>query len=293
MRPHFYPHMTVYALFCSFSAIASPAGAASNPAVSGPVAAADSPVPETGVTSLGFGTELHAKNDLLLQGVHAIAAQGAGMNMMINQMPQEVFDCEFRGNNASDRGAGLMLKKNPFTVTIRHTWMEGNIAKYGAGIYAHSPVVMENSVVIDNTATTGGGGIYAREFGGTLSNLVLDGNSSPSGAGLKFDAWAGTARNLSITSNLDGKGVHAVGVLPVSFKYNDVWNNLGGNYNTTMGDRTGIDGNIKVDPLYVSLTDFHLLGGSPLINAGDPTLLDANGTVSDIGAYGGPQGSGW
>ena len=34
--------------------------------------------------------------------------------------------------------------------------------------------------------------------------------------------------------------------------------------------------------------DFRLRRGSPLINAGDPLLLDANGTTSDMGAYGGP-----
>jgi hypothetical protein len=36
--------------------------------------------------------------------------------------------------------------------------------------------------------------------------------------------------------------------------------------------------------------DFHLQAFSPLIDAGDPNILDVDGTRSDIGAYGGPGG---
>jgi hypothetical protein len=36
--------------------------------------------------------------------------------------------------------------------------------------------------------------------------------------------------------------------------------------------------------------DFHLQMYSPLINAGDPTILDRDGSRSDIGLYGGPYG---
>lgn len=42
-----------------------------------------------------------------------------------------------------------------------------------------------------------------------------------------------------------------------------------------------------------STWDLHLLATSPLVDAGDPTLLDADGTRSDIGAYGGPGGADW
>lgn len=39
--------------------------------------------------------------------------------------------------------------------------------------------------------------------------------------------------------------------------------------------------------------DLTLDAGSSLIDAGDPSILDADGTTSDIGAYGGPDGNGW
>jgi len=43
-------------------------------------------------------------------------------------------------------------------------------------------------------------------------------------------------------------------------------------------------------PLYViGTTDFHLVGGSNMINGGHPSLLDLDGSRSDIGIYGGPK----
>ena len=35
-------------------------------------------------------------------------------------------------------------------------------------------------------------------------------------------------------------------------------------------------------------TDLHLVPGSPLVDAGDPGLLDPDGSRSDIGVHGGP-----
>lgn len=50
--------------------------------------------------------------------------------------------------------------------------------------------------------------------------------------------------------------------------------------------------NIFVDPMFVDedSMDFHLQMYSPLIDAGDPNILDIDGTRSDIGLYGGPFG---
>ncbi len=54
--------------------------------------------------------------------------------------------------------------------------------------------------------------------------------------------------------------------------------------------------NLSVDPMIVNddttqgELDFHLQAYSPLIDAGDPTILDRDGSRSDIGLYGGPYG---
>ena len=54
----------------------------------------------------------------------------------------------------------------------------------------------------------------------------------------------------------------------------------------------------EVDPSYTDLSgdvwdwDLQLSGGS-LLDAGDPNILDADGSRSDMGAYGGPEGTTW
>jgi hypothetical protein len=61
------------------------------------------------------------------------------------------------------------------------------------------------------------------------------------------------------------------------------------------GDFTGVDGpsaddgNIFSDPLMTE--DWELESDSPCIDAGDPNVEDPDGSRSDIGAFGGPDGS--
>lgn len=53
-------------------------------------------------------------------------------------------------------------------------------------------------------------------------------------------------------------------------------------------DTTG--GNIRENPMFVGNGDYHLQAFSPLIDAGNPGILDPDSTRSDIGVYGGPGG---
>ena len=75
-------------------------------------------------------------------------------------------------------------------------------------------------------------------------------------------------------------------------QYNNVWNANTINYSNFTPDST----NLSVDPMIVNEDttqgelDFHLQKYSPLIDAGDPNILDRDGSRSDIGLYGGPYG---
>ena len=58
------------------------------------------------------------------------------------------------------------------------------------------------------------------------------------------------------------------------------------------------DNDIVADPMFVKDTipnaglyfDYHLQAYSPAIDAGDPKILDVDGSRSDIGLFGGPGG---
>ncbi|MBE0571154.1 MAG: hypothetical protein IH618_06380 [Ignavibacteriaceae bacterium] len=98
-----------------------------------------------------------------------------------------------------------------------------------------------------------------------------------------------TVKNNVVTKALSG--VETVSTQGLVFQYNDVWKN-GRNYSGFTPDTT----NLSVDPMVVNddstqgKLDFHLQKYSPLIDAGDPTILDRDGSRSDIGLYGGPYG---
>jgi parallel beta-helix repeat protein len=75
--------------------------------------------------------------------------------------------------------------------------------------------------------------------------------------------------------------------------YNLVWNTQ----ELVVGPGIHFPGvnNIVDDPLFAAPAnnDFHLLLNSPAIDTGDLSILDSDGSPSDLGAYGGPQGDGW
>jgi hypothetical protein len=96
-------------------------------------------------------------------------------------------------------------------------------------------------------------------------------------------------KNNVISKTVQGIGVGGTQNLVV--QYNNFWNN-----NTNAVGFTPDTTNLSVDPMIVNddttqgELDFHLQKYSPLIDAGDPTILDRDGSRSDIGLYGGPYG---
>jgi len=82
-----------------------------------------------------------------------------------------------------------------------------------------------------------------------------------------------------------------------SVRFSDVYGNDGGDF-VAMVNPVGVDGNVAVDPglqtvhrgLPPAYMDPHLRPDSVLRDAGDPGLLDVDGSVADVGAYGGPLG---
>ena len=100
--------------------------------------------------------------------------------------------------------------------------------------------------------------------------------------------------NDTIKNNVAMSAENGIGVWGnqnVVIKYNNSWNN-NINYSGFTPDTT----NLSVNPMIVNDDttqgdlDFHLQKYSPLIDAGDPTILDRDGSRSDIGLYGGPYG---
>jgi hypothetical protein len=123
-----------------------------------------------------------------------------------------------------------------------------------------------------------------------LYNNYVTGNFSDNN-----NAWAITVgpdndvRNNVVINVL--RGIEAWGNENLKFQYNNVWNNRE-NYSGFTPDTT----NISVNPMVINDNpakgdlDFHLQMFSPLIDAGDPSIIDKDSSRSDIGLYGGLYG---
>ncbi len=107
----------------------------------------------------------------------------------------------------------------------------------------------------------------------------------------KFTYLATGAWNMNVVKNnliLNSKrGIRSESDENPIVQYNCVWNTTVPYTNLTP-DST----NISVDPMLVNedSSDYHLQKFSPLIDAGDPSIKDKDGSRSDIGLYGGPYG---
>ncbi|HOJ19552.1 MAG TPA: hypothetical protein PLT92_13405 [Ignavibacteriaceae bacterium] len=99
---------------------------------------------------------------------------------------------------------------------------------------------------------------------------------------------------LRIRSNILSKGGHAIKTqVQPNVNYNLFWEN---DKNISSPFSLG-SGDIEANPMLVKDTlgyslkaDYHLQKYSPGIDAGDPSILDIDGSRSDIGLFGGPLG---
>jgi hypothetical protein len=111
--------------------------------------------------------------------------------------------------------------------------------------------------------------------------------------GIIVDLHAGSMATIdnAAIAVVGGAAINSIGAVAPTVTYSNVSSVSTGGY-AGMADPTGTNGNLDVAPLVVSAGrfsvlewDLHLQTGSPLRDAGDPSIDDPDATVSDIGAY--------
>lgn len=150
-------------------------------------------------------------------------------------------------------------------------------------------------------------------FGGTAkfyNNLISFGGQSSTGVGMgrgylennifRFFTKAVESWTANTPINFINNIIDSCGMVFDLYRENVVAGNI--NYNNFYGNGTISNDISKLNPdtlIYTSFdpmyegtdsSNYRLQMYSPLIDAGDPTILDVDGTRSDIGRYGGPYG---
>jgi hypothetical protein len=205
----------------------------------------------------------------------------------------------FEGNDAALSAGALYVDQG--AGEVRGNTFRDNLSGGDGGalyLFAGTPQVLTNRFV-SNRAGARGGALAALDSEIEVANSLLRGNVADEGGALSLQGVTGTLRQLVMLRNeaATGSALAADGDVEL---FNSVlgWNRggavlsgeVGAHHNDSFrNEGEELAGNLSVPPGFASLTqgDYTLDATSPLRNAGDPDVLDADGTRSDIGLYGG------
>jgi len=258
-------------------------------------------------------------------GIAVLESSPALVGLVVRDNRAEASDVEGGGLHIESSSPSM------HSLAVTGNWVDGTDTGAGGGIYLESASpAMTNVLLRDNHAAGDGygdgrgGGLYATNASPTLANVLVVGNGAwygingSIGGGIAVDNGGITASNVTIAHNT-GDGILAESS-SLALANTDISNNRIGidcdacsasltacnaHGNTTsdyagMTNPTGNDGNLSVVPQYLDTNaadpadwDLHLDAASQLVDAGDPAVLDPDGSASDIGAYGGPSAALW
>lgn len=240
--------------------------------------------------------------DLIGSGMDDTIIDGGGVTDVIKALNIDKFLIEGFSIRNSNQGGGtpgnVGVFINPISSSGTKVVKYCNIHNNGKGIDLWNDfggiLRVEYNIIRDN--------IYDG-FDPYLGTTYLTNNTIVGNGRDGYKDWAGGGvvyiENNIIAEN--GRyGIFKHRDTPVFISYNDVWNNVQGDYyEGYSGDPTPFNpipgtGEISADPLFLDPEndDFHLTAGSPCIDAGDPgSPQDPDGTTADMGALYYNQGS--
>ena len=226
------------------------------------------------------------------------SAGGDGGGLAVQYPPSfSLVDARLVGNDAGGMGGGLFLD-DIAARTVAGAVIEAGTANYGGGVYvngAATPDTWTHVVLAENEARTGGGGVFLETTRTEFENSVILGNAASEDGAALYSYVA----PLSLVNTVVGYNAGAPAVYFWSqddgtrLQYDAWWENTGGDLDGALTDLD--DTHVFADPLFADWSDdgddtddsFVLGTASALIDAGDPAILDPDGSVSDIGLLGG------
>ncbi len=186
--------------------------------------------------------------------------------------------------NARDNGITATLV-GPKTI-IRHNVITGNRYSMFGGYFADSIWIYNN--LFYNTVYNAYQGVITSQLAYIYNNVFY----SVPGVLLKrgitiFNNNQYVYNNIIVGTKYGIESRN--GGVNTNIKYNNFWKTEQdfNNFPLTPGNT-----NMHVNPMFIDIEgmDVHLQRYSPMIDAGDPDVLDVDGSRSDLGMYGGPHG---
>ncbi|MBL1213946.1 MAG: hypothetical protein HND52_11365 [Ignavibacteriae bacterium] len=242
-----------------------------------------------GIYGNGVGKETVIRNNLIKDctiGISFIQTSALVQDNIIRNTRDgiqifPVFSDEYpivERNYISDSEFGISVEW-PLKPTITNNTIYFQEGFSGIKVFAPESSFCANNIVIVEQAVDG---ISYEDTNGPFFNNAVIGNCSFQA--MRF--WKPNEIYNNIVADGD-RGIEVVDNEGVVIQYNNVWN-----MNTPYINYSPDSTNLSENPMFVDKNnyDFHLQMFSPLIDAGNPTILDKDGSRSDLGIYGGPLG---
>ena len=206
------------------------------------------------------------------------------------------------------RGIQLSALTNSYMPIVENNLFVLNDSGFGVLVtLGTKPVIRGNLFYLNHSFARGynGGGSDTSKV---YNNLII---SEEGRSGINCTAVPTYCINNFLIGNFNWRGINAAsmnviknnvvmnsetGIIQDASDTPIIQNNNSWNNEINYGGFTSDSTNISVDPMIVNddttqgELDFYLQMFSPLIDAGDPNILDVDGSRSDIGLYGGPFG---
>lgn len=207
----------------------------------------------------------------------------------------------FERNDTPGDGAALAILGSSETAEIAGNRFCGNVAGgIGGAIWLDTSETLHadihHNVFIENEARYAGGAIAVTGAVADLVQNTLVGTSTGGGRGA---VWLNSYGRLSLR---DTAITHSVGAAlskePDAPQIDAAYTLLSDNERDFV-EMPSSPTTVETSPGYAAWTpgdcgsDLRPAPGSALVDAGDPALLDDDGTRADIGAYGGPEAIRW
>lgn len=239
---------------------------------------------------VGSGSDLEVRGALFAEN---LAQLGGGL-LCDTDTVCLVEDTPFVQNAAIGDGGGVYANAAGDLTLLRTSFCENRATTHsGGGVTLFDTVAtIRNTTFLDSHAGTNGGGLWVHQSALTLENNTFVGDHAGTrGAAVYQDGAAATrsVNNLFVESLADEAPFAAVDT--VAGTRTGGWNLYYGNDTDVFPERLLNDW-IALDPaLGVSLACEapEPADPGPAIDAGDPAILDPDGSRSDLGATGGPD----
>jgi hypothetical protein len=195
-------------------------------------------------------------------------------------------NCVFRNNTAEVNGGGLWFAYSPLGFDIVDCQIYNNTSAFGGGIFAiQAALTIENTVIVNNTATVEGGAFYGRAlFPSFMNGCTVSSNEAPDGSAVYLIAGSPVGIERTIFSfNGAGTPISLLSGAAPTVGCCDLFGNSAGDALPAGAIDNGH--NISADPGFCNPPWWH----DPTLDANSPCLPGNHPDGADCGMIGARQ----